>query len=163
MLPDELLGDWTPKRLLDLFGSRSGDDIDKKHAAQNAICELLNRLNNLPATRIAEIKLILGVAIRFGDNSAIELKAAEGTKFLNEYIIDRDSMIAIMEYNREGDPRKTGEFDRLQRIETRADQARQIFLGWKDRIRVDVGRGEEVVSYSNADFERAMKNLEDRS
>lgn len=138
MLPEELHGEWTPTRILDLFGGSGsnsgsgsgsnlpGDDIVTKQRTRQILCDILNRLNNLPATRIAEVKLILGVAIRFGDNSAVELKANEGTKFLNAYIEDRDQMVAIMEYNRAGDPRVTGEFDRLQRIETNADQALSI-------------------------------------
>lgn len=125
MLPDELQGEWSPSRLLNLFGSKSGDveNYEAKQIARQSICELLNRLNNLSVTRIAEIKLILGVAIRFGDDSAVEMHAKDGSVFLNEYIEDRDRMIAIMEYNREGDPRITGELDRLKRIESRADRA----------------------------------------
>lgn len=141
MLHSSLQGEWTPGRCLQL---QEATQIEQ-------LCLLMNRLQQLPETRIAEIKLVLGVAIRFGDNSAIELHAAKGTKFLNDYLSDRDDYINVMEYNRAADPRTTGELDRLKLIETNADQAlqclRRVMSSDEDMGDEDIKEVEEAIEY----------------
>jgi hypothetical protein len=121
MLHESLQGEWTQERLNQVVGF-TRDDVARQ------ICAVLNLLQKAPPERIVSIA-IAGGAVQFGDGSQLVLDGTKGSEFLTNYVRERETWIVVMEYNREGDPRVTGELDRLLRQEKKLDQFQSKLLG----------------------------------
>lgn len=115
MIPKVLQGTWTEDRLRDLIRRSKYEALPEEPVEE--LCKLLNALQHPPVERISnitEMPNMGGMMIEFGDGSGVTLIGGPFCKFITEYIQQREQYIAIMEHNRKGDPRVTGEWVRLQ-------------------------------------------------
>lgn len=109
---ESLRGEWHLTRVAGLVRSDGRTDVIEE------LCKLLNSLQKPPVERVHELEFLQGVqalVVTFGDSSAITLPVEEAVVFLKNYIQDRERFIIVMQQNRLGDPRVTGELARVQR------------------------------------------------